>query len=229
MVVVCCGVSHDGVIHAVSGGVVVLDVCEEVAVAFVLLLLLIGEAVVSHVLHLPCACRCREGVCHGSLCRHLSPLCGGVGVAAIDGHSALVEFLPVAQDVFADVSEVDIQVGSHAVGVADAVLSGYEGVEHPEFQILYVCVLEVREVEFAHHSAPSFLREGEPSFCVEFCREVVGSALLRVEGEIENGQCVCRSAVAALVAVGVELADIHLAHIMVRQLVEVALYVCRSE
>ena len=60
-------------------------------------------------------------------------------------------------------------------------------------------------------------------------RQVIRSALRGIEGQIEYGQCRRGTVVGALVTVGIELLHIHFTHIVVGELVEVALDVTGGE
>ena len=71
----------------------------------------------------------------------------------VNGHAALVEFLAIAQDVFAHLAQVDVEVATILRGGAIATRID-EGVEHPKFYILYVGRFKVVGVELAHHATP---------------------------------------------------------------------------
>ena len=104
-------------------------------------------------------------------------------------------------------------------------------VHHPEFDVLDVCLLEVVLVEFAHHTAPCevFIALFELTVVFEVGIEVIRSALLRIVCQIEDvKRCRC-SAIGALATVRIQLADIYLTHIVVGELVEVVLDMCRRK
>ena len=174
----------------------------EVGIAVEGLLLSVGESVVAHVLFLACPSSGGEGVGLCCLYRNLSPLCCCHTVCSVNRHSALVEFLSVAQDVLAHFAEVYVEVASieRCVGLVAGV---DERVEEPEFHILDVCRFEVVGVELAHHSRPFCPWVTECSVGVHLCGEVIWTALRRIVGEVEYGECGSGTVVGALVAVRV--------------------------
>ena len=104
-----------------------------------------------------------------------------------------------------------------------------EGVHHPELDILDVSRLEVAGVEFTHHTSPMALRVVERAVGREIGVEVIRASLVRIIRKAE-GRYRRRSAVVrTLLAVRIKFAHIHFAQVVVRQLVEVALYVSWSE
>ena len=133
------GVVHHGA-DALQEGLVVAEAA----------LLFIVQTIESHVLQCPVAgVHKRIVLLRGG--GNLTPLGGGVSVAAVDGQAVFVEFLSVVQDVLAHFSEVDIEFTS--IGAVVACVG--KGVHHPELYVLDVGHLEVVGVEFAHHAAPS--------------------------------------------------------------------------
>ena len=112
-----------------------------------------GESVEADVLFLTRAAGRVEGIGDGGLRRHASP--DGFGKlrrVVIDGKSALVELLSVFQNVFADFSEVEIEVSVEG----GSVVTGFdEGVEHPELDVFDVGGLEVGVFQASHHAPPA--------------------------------------------------------------------------
>ena len=210
MVVVVGGVGIDAVPHLLRH--LAPQVVEEFLVSVEGLLFLVGESVVSHVLLV--SSRYGEGIGVGCGGWHLSPLGESETVGSVDRHSALVEFLSVAEDVLAHLSEVDVEVASILRGILFPV-GVDERVEEPELDILDVGCFEVVGVQLPHHATPLSLRVVKASHGIEFGVEVVGSPFLGIIGEVEHGEGRRGAAVGALVPVGIELADIHLADIMV--------------
>ena len=96
-------------------------------------------------------------------------------VGAVDGHSALIEFLSVTQNVFAHLAEVKIEIAAKVAGVAVAPTVD-EGVKHPKLHIFYIGCLKVVGVELAHHAAPMVLRVVERSVIGKIRAEVVRTA-----------------------------------------------------
>ena len=89
------------------------------------------------------------------------------------------------ENILAYFSEVYIEVAAILVGNPFAACV-YERVEHPELDVFNVCLLKVVGIEFPHHSSPRLLRMVEMSIGVEVGGEVVRTALLGVESEVEN-------------------------------------------
>ena len=90
-------------------------------------------------------------------------------------------------------------------------------------------MFEVVGVELTHHSSPFRLWRAQAAVGVHLCGEVVGATFFGVVSEIEYRQGGGGSIIGALVTVGVELADIDLTYIVVGELFEVALDMCRGE
>ena len=90
--------------------------------------------------------------------RHTTPN-GGVDV--LDdfggGHTVFIEFATVAEDVFGNVTEVDVEFSWVVL-----VFLFREGVHQPEFQILDVGGLKVGGLHLAHDTCPTAL------WCNEF-------------------------------------------------------------
>ena len=185
------------------------------------------QSVQSHVLHLACIAVIVEGVGHaGAVVGHASPYGRGVVLlVAVDGHSALEVFLAILEDVLAHLTEVDVQ---HASQVAALVARIDVGVHHPELDVLDVLCLEVRVVQLAHHAAPPLLRVQQVSLLVHLCGEVVGAALVGVVGQVEHLER-GSTRVTVLRLLRVEFAFIYLAHVVVRELFQVALDVAGRE
>ena len=59
--------------------------------------------------------------------------------------------------------------------------------------------------------------------------QVIGTSFLRVIGQIQDGQCGGGTVIGALLTVGIELFHIDLSHIVVGQLLQIALDMCRGE
>ena len=190
--------------------------------------LVVGQSIQAHILLLARAAGGGKGVGLRGLLGHLSPLCLHITRRTIYGHAALVELLAIAQHILAHLTQIDIQVA--AVTGCGALLSGIDkGVEHPELDILDVRLLEVGDVQPAHHAAPFMCRVPQRTVGIEVGRQVIGAALLGIVGQVEHGQRRHGTVVGRLVAVGIEFLHIDLAHIVVRQLVEVVLDMARGE
>ena len=191
-------------------------------------LLLVVESVQTDILQGARAGGGGKGVGLRGLLGNTAPLRRAERRGAVDGHAALVELLAVAQHVLAYLTEVDVEVARVLRGCARAALVD-EGVHQPELHIFYISLLEVRRLQLAHHAAP--LRRGvhQRAVGVQLGGQVVGAALLGVVGQVEHVELRRGAVVVRLVAVGVQLLDIDLAHAMVRELFEVALDVAGRE
>ena len=168
-----------------------------------------------------------EGVGHRRLGGHVAPqaylVLGGV---AVERHTAFVELVSVLQNVFADVSQVDVEVAGEVAGFFATV---DEGVHHPEFDVFDVGRLKVNAavVDGAHHTAPVSPRVVQLTAVVEVGVEVVRTALARIVGQVEHverGRFAHRQ-----FSVGEEFRAVHLANVVVRELFDVALDVARGE
>ena len=191
-------------------------------------LLVIGKAVETHILQLSGTGGGGEGVGLCGLHRDLTPLGRHEVAGAVNRHTALIELLTIAQDILRDLTEVEVEVA--AVVGGGAVLTGVdEGIEQPELDVLDVRLFEVVGLKIAHHTAPLRLGLTERTVAVEVARQVIRSALRGVVGQVQHLESRGGAVVGALVAVGIELLHIDLTHIVVRQLVEVALDVARRE
>ena len=210
-------VAHDGA-HAV----------QPVGIGAKGALLLIGQTVESHILLLARAAGSGEGIGLSGLHGNLTPLCLLEGRGTIDGHSALVELLTVAQHILAHLAEVDIEVATMTTGCT-VLTSVDEGVEHPELHIFYISLLKVGGLQLAHHAAPLLLGVLQRSVAVEVECQVIRSALLGIVGQVEDRQRGNGAVVARLVAVGIELSYIDLTHIVVGELLQVVLDMCWRE
>ena len=177
-------------------------------------LLIVGKAVVSHILT-PSRAGCGgKGIGLCCLLRYLSPLGGGEVITSVNRHSALIEFLSVAEDILAHLTQVDIQVAAIVGGIA--LLTGIdEGVEHPELNIFYVGLFEVGRVQLSHHASPFRLWLAQCSVGIKVQGEVIWSALLGVIGQVEHIQLRGGTIIVRLLPVGIELLDIDLTHIVV--------------
>ena len=148
--------------------------------------------------------------------------------STVDRHAAFVELLAVAQDILAHLTEVDVQVAAIVEGIA-LLIAVDEGVHEPELDVLDIGSLEVIGVQLAHHAAPPLLRIAQRTVEVDIGGQVVGTALLGIEGQVEHGQGIGGTVVGGLVAVGIELADVDAAHVVVGQHGEVALDVAGGQ
>ena len=196
-----------------------LDSSQIVGVDAIAALVGIRQSVQTNILLLSCAALRGEGINHTLGIWNASP-CRFEVVRTIHRHTALVEFLTVLQDVLAHVAQVDVEV---AAIVASLVATVNEWVEQPELYVLHVGSLEVVGVELAHHTAPSLRRVIESSALIYVGVQVVRTSLTWVVSQVEDWQRVALALVHILV--WIYFTNIHLSHVMVGELVEVALEV----
>ena len=148
-------------------------------------LLVIVQSVKTHILQGAAAGGSGKGIGLRGLFRNLAPLGVAEGIAAVDGHTALIELLTVAEDVLTDFAKVDIQVAGILRGGACLSLVD-EGVHQPELHIFYIGLLEVGGLQLAHHAAPLLGGVLQRTVGIELCRQVIGTALLGVVGQVQH-------------------------------------------
>ena len=163
------------------------DGVEPLLVSGVGLLFLVGQTVQADILLAAAARRGGKGVGLRGLLGNLAPLGVAESLGTVDGHATLVELLAVAQHVLRDLAEVDVEVaGVLRCGACLALVD--EGVEEPKLHVFDVGLLKVGGLQLAHHAAP--LRGGtlQRAVGIELRRQVVGTALLGIVGQIQHGQ-----------------------------------------
>ena len=100
-----------------------------------------------------------ESVGYAAGVGHTSPNgFGEILAVAVNGHTAFKIFLSVLENVFAYLSQVDVEISAVVSG---GVLLVHEGVHHPELDVLDVLRFKVGILHSAHQSAPSCFRTGE--------------------------------------------------------------------
>ena len=132
------------------------------------------------------------------------------------------------QHILTDLTEVDVEVTS-VIGGRTFLAGVDEGIEQPEFDILNVCLLEVVGVEFAHHTTPLRLWLAQCSVGIKVVRQVIGTSFLGVIGQVQDRQRRGGTVIGALLTVGIELLHIDLSHIVVGQLLQIALDMRRGQ
>ena len=129
-------------------------------------------------------------------------MCCDERIAAVDGHTALVEFLAVVQYVLADLTQIDVKVAA-VVGSILLLRTVDEGVEEPELNIFDVGLLEIVGVQLTHHAAPVHQWQIQRTVHIDVGIEVIRTTFLWIISYIEDRQRRCGAAVGRLVAVGV--------------------------
>ena len=157
-----------------------------------LTLLVIVQTIEADILSGSCSCLVVEGIGHAAAVGDASPVTFRVVLGiAIHGHTALEELLAVLENIFRHLAQVEVEV---AAMIARLVVLIDEGVHHPELDVLDVLCLEVGIVELAHHAAPRLFGVIEVTGLINIGGEVVGTALLRIEGKVQHvearGTCV---------------------------------------
>ena len=129
-------------------------------------------------------------------------MCCDERIAAVNGHTALVELLSVVQHILADLTQIDVEVAT-VVGSILLLRTVYEGVEEPELNIFDVGLLEIVGIQLTHHAAPVRQWQIQRTVHIDVGIEVIRTTFLRIISYIEDRQCRCGTAVGRLVAVGV--------------------------
>ena len=126
---------------------------QPLVVGTILLFFFIGQSVVARILLLARTCSGGKSVGLGGLYGYLSPLGGGKVLTTIHWHTALVEFLAVAQYILAHLAQVKVQVAG--IIVSGTLLTGIDKrIEQPELDILDVGLLKIVGFYLSHHAAP---------------------------------------------------------------------------
>ena len=198
---------------------------QEVLIAFISLFLFVGQTIVAHILQSPAAAGRCKGIGHRRLGRNLSPLGVLEVLGTIDRHSTFIEFLAIPKHILAHFTQVDIEIAAPiaAVGIID------ERIKEPELDVFDVSRLEITGIQLAHHTSPGVARSRQMSLNVQLRIEVIRSALLRIECQIEYRKGRRSTIVAALVPIGEQFIHIDFPDVMVGQLVEVAFNVSRGQ
>ena len=218
VVIIICRVVVPGRPHTVVDGYM----AQEVRIGGIAALLLVRQSVQSHVLLGTGSASSGKGVGLGGLDGNLTPSRIVKRIGTINGHSTLIELLAITQNILAHLAQVDVQITTIATGIA-LVLGIDKGVQQPELDILHISSLEIVGVELTHHTSPAILGVAQPAVHVDIGSQVVRSTFIRIIGQVEHGQGVRGSAIGALVTVRIELVHIDGTHIVVAQLVKVAL------
>ena len=126
------------------------------------------------------------------------------------------------QHVLADLTEVDVEI-TCIVGGRTFLTGVDEGIEQPELNILDVSLFKIVGVKLTHHTTPLRLGLAQRTVGIKVVCQVIGAALLGIVGQVQDGQRGGGAVVGALLTVGIELLHIDLTHIVVRQLIQIAL------
>ena len=218
MVVVVGRVGSPHTAHAILD----IHLLQEVGIGREESLLFVVQAIETHILQGSRTTGRSKGVGLRSLHGNLTPLGLCERSRTTHRHAALIELLAVTQDVLADFAEVDIEVAAIAAGIL-LVVGIDEGVHQPELDILHVGLLEVVGVELTHHTTPTGQRAVEQALRRHICRQVIRATLLGIVGQVKDGQRIGGTAIGRLVAVGIYLIDIDGTHIVVGELLDIAL------
>ena len=148
-------------------------------------LLLVVETIETDILQGTAAIGRGEGVGHRGLVGDAAPLRLGPVGGTVDGHSALIELLAIAQHVLRHLTEVEVEIAT-VFGSLALLATVDEGVEHPELDVLDVVLLKVAVVDLAHHTAPMLRGIVERSVAVDVGIEVVRTTLVGVIRQVER-------------------------------------------
>ena len=129
------------------------------------------------------------GKSHHGTCRtwHTSPQCGLhlSFFRFVQWQSVLKRLTPVAQDIFAHISQIDIQITSlkHCIGVSQ------EWIHQPELDILNVCLLKIRIVQFTHDTTPTRFWVGQFTIATYLIRRnVIRTTLFWIVTQVQYWQ-----------------------------------------
>ena len=143
---------------------------------------------------------------------------------AVGRESTFVEFTAVFEHVFGDFAQIEVQV---ACIVRHLPVDFREGIHHPKLHVLHIGRIEVRRFDATHHATPALCRVAQFTVAVERGVEVVRTAFVGIEGQVEDGKGGRILIVQALV--GVEVAGINFSHARVGELLHIVLDVARCE
>ena len=143
-----------------------------------------GQTVVTYVLSAACIARRVEGISHRVLRRHQTPRrFRHLRAVAVCRESTFVELTAVFEHVFRYFAQIEVEI---AVVSRHFSVDLREGIHHPKLHILYVCRIEVRSLETAHHTAPALRRIQQFSVAGQRRIEVVRAAFVGIESQIEH-------------------------------------------
>ena len=189
------------------------------------LLVLRGQSVVTHVLLLARIAGCVEGVGHAVLRRHSSPNGFSVLVGiVVNRQAAFIELLAVLENILADFTKVDVEV---AAQVLTSLACLHERVHHPELNVFDIGGLEIGHIKFAHHTAPTLAGIAKVAVGIQRRVKIVRATLVGIVRQVEHVERGGFFEVDTLI--GEQLILIHLAHIGVGQLCQVAFDIARGE
>ena len=226
MIVITGWVGKDTVEHSLVHFALYLV---EVGTLIECLLLGIGQAVETHVLQGTASARGGKGISHRALGWNLTPLGVSKAIASIHRHTALIKLLAVSQNVLAHLAQVDVEIAT-IVGGIGLLTRVDEWVEHPKLDVFDVGLLEVVSIQFSHHTAPHVLWIAKRTIRLEVGNiEVVWSWLRWIIGEVEHAQGIGSSLIGALLAQWEKFLGVDFAHIVIAELLQVALDMARSQ
>ena len=175
-----CNGIVDGRTHVGANGAEIVGISSESAFFFR------GQTIVAHVLSAARVTRGVEGISHRVLRRHQAP--GGFGhlrAVAIGRESTFVEFTAVFEHVFGDFAQIEVQLAGI---VRHLSVDFREGVHHPKLHVLHIGGIEVRRFDATHHTAPALCGVTQFAIAVERGIEVIRTAFVGIEGQVEDGK-----------------------------------------
>ena len=163
VIVITCRVSKDAVEYSLVHLSLYLV---EVSTLIEFLFLGIGQTVETNILQGTTATGCCKSIGHRTLSRNLTPLSISKTLAAINRHTALIELLAISQNIFAHLTQIDIEISSIFIGIR--LFTGIEEwIKQPELDIFNVCLFEIIGIEFTHHTAPVELWILQCTICLQ--------------------------------------------------------------
>ena len=145
--------------------------------------------------------------------RYLTPYgCGHFTLVPIDRQSILEELLLILQDIFRDLSEVEIEITTLRGWIVDI------RIHYPELDVFDVGCLEVALLDTSHHTTPTLFRLLQRTILVHpICIQVVGTAFVGIVGHVEHLYQI--GFIVALFPIGIQLFVLDRTYIMVGQVV----------
>ena len=152
----------------------------------------------------------------------------GIILTTVDGHTTLIEFLAITKYILAHLTKVKIEVTS-IISSSSFLTCVNKRIEQPELNIFNIGLFEIVGIYFAHHSSPLGFWVKQTTIAIQREREVVRSTLLWIVCKIKYWKRRGSAVISALVTIRIELFYVHLAHIVVRQLIKIALDMGRRQ
>ncbi len=147
-----------------------------------------------------------------------------VRVVSVVGYAVFIALQSVFKNIFRYFTEVKIQVAAFEI----VGLRVEERIEKPELHIFYIALLEVGIIHLAHNAAPALFGVEKSAVVVDVhIVNIIRAALVGIKTQIESLN-ILRLSICDI-ASGENLTNGNIAHIWVRQLRQVALYIAGTQ